>query len=66
MDELIELVAKKTGISQAQARVAVTAVIGFLKDKLPAPLAGQIDTIIAGADLPGNLLEGLGDLFGKK
>jgi hypothetical protein len=44
------------GISEQQAQQAVEIVVGFLKDKLPEPLAGQIE----GA-LEGNL-SGLGDL----
>ena len=40
MDELIKRITEKTGISEDQARTAVTTVSGFLKEKLPAPLAG--------------------------
>ena len=39
MDELIKLVTQKAGISEAQAQQAVETVMGFLKDKLPAPVA---------------------------
>ncbi|MGD8491471.1 MAG: DUF2267 domain-containing protein [Anaerolineae bacterium] len=56
MEDLVELVSKKVGISEQQAQQAVEIVVGFLKDKLPEPLAGQIE----GA-LEGNL-SGLGDL----
>lgn len=48
MDELIKQVAAKAGISEEQARSAVTTVIGFLKDKLPAPIAAQIDNAVSG------------------
>jgi len=71
MDELVKLVAEKTGLPEATARTAVEAVIGFLKDKLPPPIAGQIDTVLGGAgagagpDL-GDLAQGLGGLLGKK
>ena len=37
MDELIKLVSEKTGLPEATARVAVETVLGFLKDRLPAP-----------------------------
>ena len=57
MDELIKLVSQKTGISQDQAKTAVETVVKFLKEKLPAPIAGQIDGILSG-----NML---GGLFGK-
>jgi hypothetical protein len=64
MDELVKLVSKKVGIPEAQAKAAVETVIGFLKKKLPAPVANQIDTVLGGA-MP-DLSKGLGGLFGKK
>ena len=60
MDELVKLVSSKAGISQEQARQAVNVVIGFLKDKLPAPIAGQIDSVLKGGK------GGLGGMLGKK
>lgn len=66
MDELVKLVAEKTGISTEQARTAVTTVVGFLKGKLPAPLAGQIDGLLAGGGAPQDLAKGLGGLLNKK
>jgi hypothetical protein len=64
MEELIKLVSKKVGIPEAQAKAAVDTVIGFLKEKLPAPIAGQIDAVLGGG-MP-DLSKGLGGLFGKK
>jgi hypothetical protein len=69
MDELINLVVQKTGISNEQARMAVDTVLDFLKSKLPAPMAGQVDSLLAGGDVMtnlGGLAGGLGGLFGKK
>jgi hypothetical protein len=48
MEELINMVAQRTGLSPDKARTAVDTVVGFLKNKLPAPLAGQIDNALAG------------------
>jgi hypothetical protein len=48
MDELIKLVTDKVGIPADQAEKAVNIVLGFLKDKLPGPLAGQIDKVVGG------------------
>ena len=48
MDELVGLVSAKTGLSEETAREVVDIVIGYLKDKLPAPIAGQIDGLLAG------------------
>jgi hypothetical protein len=66
MDELIKLVSAKTGLQPEQAKVAVNTVLGFLKEKLPAPLAGQIDALIAGGGMPTDLAAGLGGLLGNK
>jgi uncharacterized protein (DUF2267 family) len=63
VDELIKLVQSKAGISEAQARQAVDTVLDFLKDKLPAPVAGQIDAVLGG-DV-GKIAGGLGGLFNK-
>jgi uncharacterized protein (DUF2267 family) len=67
MDELVKLVVDKVGISEAQARQAVETVLGFLKEQLPEPIAGQVEAALKG-DLSGleDLVGGLGGLFGNK
>ncbi len=74
MDELINLVVQKTGISQDDARKAVEVIVAELKSRLPAPLASHVDSFLAGgmsggmgglAGEAGDLLKGkLGGLFG--
>ncbi len=65
MDELVKLVSQKAGISQDQARTAVQTVLGFLKERLPAPVASQLDSVInSGAASKG--MQDLGGLLGKK
>lgn len=70
MQELINQVTARTGISEEQARQAVETVVAFLKDKLPAPVAGQLDNVVSGggestgggiSDLAGSV----GGFFGK-
>ena len=65
MDELVELVVKKTGIPEETAKKAVETVLDFLKKKLPEPVGGMLDNFLDG-DATGDLLEGLGGLFGGK
>jgi hypothetical protein len=68
MDELIKLVSTKAGISADQAKIAVSTVIDFLKSKLPAPVASQLDAILKG-NPAGNVADaakGLGNMLGKK
>ena len=48
MDELIKQVTKKAGISEDQAKKAIDAVLGFLKAKLPKPVAAQIEAVLKG------------------
>ena len=67
MDELVKMVSEKTGLPKAQAKQAAEAVIEFLKDKLPAPIAGQLDSVLGGGSAGGAgdlLKKGMG-LFGK-
>ncbi|HYP53058.1 MAG TPA: hypothetical protein VEQ42_05930 [Pyrinomonadaceae bacterium] len=73
MEELIRQVSERAGIDEGKARAAVETVVGFLKDKLPAPVAGQLDGVLGGAsgggglaDQAGNLMGGLGGMFGNK
>lgn len=48
MDQVIQMIKERTGIDENQARTAAQTVVGFLKDKLPAPVAGQIDKALSG------------------
>ncbi len=66
MDELIKLVSQKTGLPQDKAKLAVETVLNFLKQKLPAAVAGEIDGALAGGSLPGDITKGLGNLLGGK
>ncbi len=66
MDELVKLVAQKANLPEAQAKQAVDAVLGFLKDKLPAPIAAQIEGLLAGKMPDLGALGQLGGLLGQK
>jgi nucleoid DNA-binding protein len=65
LNQLIDLVVKKTGLKADQAKTVVQIVLDFLKQKLPAPVAGQIDAVMksnvdvsAAANMVGGLLGG--------
>jgi uncharacterized protein (DUF2267 family) len=66
MDELIKTVSEKTGLPEAQAKQAAEAVLEFLKEKLPAPLAGQLDNLLENPGLANQAAGLLDNLFGKK
>ncbi len=62
MQELIKLVTEKTGISESQAKSAVETVVGFIKDKMPGGLGGQVESFISGnAGSVGNVIDSLKD-----
>ncbi len=65
MDELVKLVTDKVGISPEQAQKAVSTVLGFLKEKLPAPLAGELDKVVAGGSGGSAGLEDVADAAKK-
>lgn len=69
MDELVNQVVQRTGISEDQARQAVQVVLGFVKDRLPGPVASQVDSLVGGQGQgtsgPGGIdLGNLGNLGG--
>ena len=63
MEELIKQVTAKAGISEDQARTAVSTVLDFVKKRLPAPIAGQIENAISGEG--GGIGAALGDMASK-
>jgi len=67
---LVQLIQERTGISEQQAGQAVDVVVDFLKQRLPAPLAGQVDGLVKGdiTQVEGMLgnIGSLGGFFGKK
>ena len=48
MDDLVNLVVQKTGISPEDARKAVEVVINELKSRLPGPIASHVDSFLTG------------------
>ena len=72
MEALIKMVAERAGIDESQAAKAVEVVIGQLKERLPEPIAGQVEGLLGGAtdgesggapDV-GGALGGIGKKFG--
>ena len=46
MQELIEHIARKTGLTPEQAAAAAQAAVTFLKARLPSPVAGQLVALL--------------------
>jgi hypothetical protein len=53
MKELINIIVQKTGISQENAQKSVQVTLGFLKTKLPTPLASQLDSFLSAGTVSG-------------
>jgi nucleoid DNA-binding protein len=69
MNELVNLIVKKTGIPAATAQTIVKIVLDFLKKKLPAPVGAQIDGLLgnqAAVKTAENVLGNLSSKLGKK
>ena len=52
-EQVINLIVKKTGISQENAQKAVLVVFDFLKTKLPAPIASELEPFFTGGVFAG-------------
>ncbi len=69
MNELVNLIVKKTGIPQATAQNVVNVVVDYLKKKLPAPVGAQIDGLLsndANVQQAENIVGNIAAKFGKK
>lgn len=74
MNELIQRVIEKTGLPQDKAVAAAETVIGFLKERLPAPIASQLQGFMGEGSSGENdnlgklkgIGEGIGGMFGRK
>ncbi len=74
IDELVQKLSQKTGLSPEKAQEVVNVIVGHLKEKLPAPLASGLDSYLAGGSVEGESLadkaksmaSGLGSMFGTK
>jgi hypothetical protein len=63
MNELVQLLQQKTGLSQDMAQQVANTVVGFLKTKLPGPLASGLDDLL-GAGASGDAAAASGDAAG--
>ncbi len=82
MNELVQLVQQKTGLSEDMAQKVVDTVTGYLKAKLPEPMASGLDSLMAGnagaedgggapdgggmMDKAKSMVAGLGGMLGNK
>jgi hypothetical protein len=48
MNELVTLITQKTGLSSDMAQQVLNVINGYVKDKVPEPVASQISNAIGG------------------
>ncbi len=65
MDELARVISQRTGLPQDQAKAAAQVAVDFIKSKLPAPIAAQVDAALKGGNI-GTVAQDLGGMLGKK
>lgn len=68
MQELVQLIVERTGISEEAATQTVDAVIAYVKQHAPAPVAAQLENYLTGetsASALGAVKGALGGMFGK-
>lgn len=65
MEELVNAIAQKTGLSHEMSMAVVNMVLDFVKKKLPTPIAKQIDNVLGSGSTAG-VADALSGLFGKK
>jgi hypothetical protein len=75
MDELVQVLMQKTGMSQEKAQEVVNTVVSHIKARLPGPIASHLDSVLSGAtsgelaaieDKARSMMAGLGGVLGKK
>lgn len=73
MNEIIQRLIERTGLPEDKAATAVDTVAGFLKEKLPGPVASQVDSLLGsesgagnGQGVMGGMGAGLGNMLGKR
>jgi hypothetical protein len=75
MNEIVQPIVQRAGIPEDKARMAVEVVMGQLEKQLPARIAAQVRSYLAGGGKAsggqasgglGDIARGLGGMFGKK
>jgi uncharacterized protein (DUF2267 family) len=61
MQEIVQKLIQELNLDEAVAKQAVEAILGALKEKLPAPIAEQLEGVLNGENFDASQL---GDLLG--
>ena len=64
MDDIVQMVVEKVGISEEQAQMAVNVVMEQVKGKLPENMQGMVDMALGGGGDAGGAMGNLGGMLG--
>lgn len=53
MEELVQKVSQKTGLAPEESQQVVNIIVNHFKERLPAPLAAGLDSLLAGGSATG-------------
>ncbi len=69
MEAVVKLLSERTGVPEETVELVLKAVIVYLKERLPEPVAQQVEALLTGEAAEGvdvdDLLKGLGGLLGR-
>jgi len=65
MDEVIQQLKSRVGLDDDKARSAAQTVVEFLKQRLPGPVASQLDSAISGGGMDA-IKDKAAGILGKK
>src|SRR6266436_6619787 len=65
-EQVINLIVKRTGITQENAEKAVLVVFDFLKTKLPVPIASQLEPFLTGGTVNSGITQQTGGFVKSK
>jgi hypothetical protein len=55
MEELVQKVSQKTGLAPEESQQVVNIIVNHFKERLPAPLASGLDSLLAGGSADGQV-----------
>jgi len=67
-NDLIRSVADKIGVSEDKASTAVETVLSYVKNRLPQPVANQLDNVVgkSGPEGGGGISGAMGSILGSE
>lgn len=66
MDELIQQLKSRVGLDDNKAQSAAQTVIDYLKQRLPGPVAGELDKVVSGTGGAQEIESKVEGFLGKK